>query len=372
MALSFINLPVEIVASILEQLDNIKDLPPVLLTHSCFKDVLEALPGIPEKIIQRQIHPHLLPLAVAHMEASDKSYGVDDGLKPIGMKGLIWIGFFHDLIEGFVDRYVDEAIAKMESLGSLPQERKLSDAEHVRFFSAFYRLELFFKLCAGDGNCSVNFQSSRACQVLRQHPPWERQQMRGVYHRLLRMYYDLCNAEEIGIALPDHENIAHQKLLWPCICASRGFVFTQHVLRSTSLEVLNRLFLDGLRSRYVNFENAEDAMVNIGETLPHWIHSLGERLVLLQRSYHPYDRDIGPAVIWARCHLNTMLQGLFFEEETALGEIAYLFWDKKRISQWALWDKVDGCLNGGLPPDDYDDADEPLVLLGNWPVSVFP
>ncbi|KAI0799455.1 hypothetical protein GGR55DRAFT_482218 [Xylaria sp. FL0064] len=125
------------------------------------------------------------------------------------MKGLIWIAFFHDLIEGFVDRYVNEAITEMARFGSEPHEWKLSDAEHVRFFSAFYRLELFFQLCAGDGDCSVNFQSSRACQVLRQHPPWERQQMRGVYHYLLKIHYGLRNsAEGEDVGLPDHENIA--------------------------------------------------------------------------------------------------------------------------------------------------------------------
>ncbi|KAI0432360.1 hypothetical protein F5Y09DRAFT_353648 [Xylaria sp. FL1042] len=112
----------------MEQIDNIKHLPLILLARRCFKNGFDSRLGIAERIIQHQIHPRLLPLAVAHMEASHEFYDRVDRLKPsvtdkpIGTRRLVQTGSVHDIIQKFMDNYLSLAIKEVKRLQIEPKE----------------------------------------------------------------------------------------------------------------------------------------------------------------------------------------------------------------------------------------------------------
>ncbi|KAI1114955.1 hypothetical protein F5Y14DRAFT_461052 [Nemania sp. NC0429] len=203
------SLPLELAAIILRNLDDICDLTPTLLSHMRFyRAFYEYWPRtrIDRIIILKQIDPGLLPVAIANVEASHRTYTDSDDhvrevkgiydtifvepqelidhLKDVGAmptRDLIQMGRIHNYIGHFVQDYSSTAWQK---LTWAQRPVILSAAETLRFYRAFYHLELFFKLCKGDVPTRQSFAETRASHALLHYPPWEWEQLSCAYRHL--------------------------------------------------------------------------------------------------------------------------------------------------------------------------------------------
>ncbi|KAI0186324.1 hypothetical protein EV127DRAFT_174066 [Xylaria flabelliformis] len=210
MTLSIIQLPRTILVIILKSLRNISQLLPTILAHRCFLDAFTSCPGIAETIIQQQIHPQLQPLAIAHIEASHKTYTRRDTdevkrlysdvfekperftdrintsnlTNPLPTRDLIQMGRIYDVIADNIGVGLVQCAMELIIHSRPGKIFEQSESEWLRCFRAFYRLELFFKLCRGDGRPGPSFLRSRSCFFLLLHPPWELGQMACV-HRFI-------------------------------------------------------------------------------------------------------------------------------------------------------------------------------------------
>ncbi|KAI0539616.1 hypothetical protein GGR58DRAFT_228888 [Xylaria digitata] len=211
MPLRIYQLPTRILTDVLEKFDDIEYLPPVLRAHGCFRIAFRSRSGIAERIIQRQIHPRLLPLAVANYEVSRFTFTSEDvegvvqiymnvlndphrfslrlrvrspqrierpshsyWVIPIGMGDLLQMGRIHNYIRVFVKTY---ALWACHEITASSDPIVLTEAEELRFFVVFYRLELFLKLCEGDRVGGERFGETRTFRVLSLLPPWEQEQL---------------------------------------------------------------------------------------------------------------------------------------------------------------------------------------------------
>ncbi|KAI0436387.1 hypothetical protein F4803DRAFT_542416, partial [Xylaria telfairii] len=203
---------------ILQNFPNIRSLVDALNANISLRHAFDSCPGIAEIAIRRQIDPKLLPLAIANIEASHKTYThsdiqevknlyldvfenprrftdrlqISNNTNPIPMNDLIRMGEIHDNIGRVMRRYMEHAweviLKKKNRTDRGPFE--MSSTEELRAYRAFYRLELFFKLCRGDRRPGPKFLHSRSCFFLLLHPPWELGQMACAYRCLERHYME--------------------------------------------------------------------------------------------------------------------------------------------------------------------------------------
>ncbi|KAI0452824.1 hypothetical protein F5B21DRAFT_319451 [Xylaria acuta] len=236
MAPSILQLPDTILVNILKRVDTVHCLSRALLAHKCFSNANASCPGIAETIIQRRIHPQLLPLAIANIEASHKTYtrrdldavkdlymGVfenprrfTDRLKapnstnPIPISDLIQIERIDDVIGRIATEYTSEAWRGIMRVRRENKPLTVSETERLRFYRAFYRLKLFFKLCRGDGASDLGFLRSRSFFLLLLHPPWELGQMACVYRRVQRCFVE-CGKILFAPSIPCNQDGILQK-----------------------------------------------------------------------------------------------------------------------------------------------------------------
>lgn len=200
-------LPPEVLAIVLRNLDDAGDLIPIFLAHSCFSRAFyEYYPNtrIDKIILRRQIDPRLLPLAIANVEASHRTYPDRDILdvreayvdimftpstfierfnKPdvIPTSDMIRMGRIHNCIGTAVQGYSSAAWREITGSGAAV---KLSDSETLRFYRAFYHLELFFSLCKGEIGMWDSYPQTRSAAAFSMYPPWEWEQLSCVYRYL--------------------------------------------------------------------------------------------------------------------------------------------------------------------------------------------
>ncbi|KAH8159629.1 hypothetical protein CIB48_g8622 [Xylaria polymorpha] len=124
--------------AILQNFDSIRSLVEILDTDVSLRHTFDLCPGIAETVIQRQIHRQLLPLAIANIEASHKTYTlwdiqdvknlyldvfenpsrftdrlkVPDTRNPIPMGDLVRMGDIHSGIGRIMKRYMEQAWEK--------------------------------------------------------------------------------------------------------------------------------------------------------------------------------------------------------------------------------------------------------------------
>lgn len=193
---------------VLRSLHDIADLPSILLAHSRLYEAFYASydhPRIDKMIVQRQIDRRLLPLAIANIETSHRTY-TDDTIqevrdtyhlifqdpasfverfeknKSIPTSDLIQMGRIHRFIGKLVHDYSSAAWQKIRGSTTAVV---LSEAETLRFYRAFYHLELLFRLCKDNKMINMDsFPSSRAALVFAKFTPWELEQLSCVYRHL--------------------------------------------------------------------------------------------------------------------------------------------------------------------------------------------
>ncbi|KAI1122234.1 hypothetical protein F5Y10DRAFT_287358 [Nemania abortiva] len=356
MVLLINQLTIEVRILILEALDDISSLVPALCAHRCFYDAFKAGKGIAEVIIQRQVHPHLLPLAIAAVEASHSHRGnivererihelcanIDknpgpfiDRLKarrpgrkpssstPIPIPDLIQIGRCHDIIKELAVGYAALAWRRFVEAPGCPI--KLSAAERIRFYRAFWRLELFFMAYRGyDGtNPPIRF--------LHAFPPWEWEQLACV-HRWLESWL-LRDANVLSIWANSEAyaiDPVHRKLqIW----LSQGLRLLIQLKETGSVEAKRTLLARAFESQWVSLRDAMAVAYRFRSKSSPWIkfnnnnnNNPGIRFPLKDRG--PYgDLDNGPRNGWAAVHIELDGQGWWvnYDKVYTVANTAYVF-----------------------------------------------
>ncbi|KAI0531910.1 hypothetical protein GGR58DRAFT_208264 [Xylaria digitata] len=200
------DMPCEVIVSVFKQLDNIKFLPPCLLTCRHFYYSYTEIPRSGIEILGRQVGPALLPYSIATEEASqslpaclsttelivalqNKSDTLIDRLRDYPLIALVRLGHMHDLVEKYAKLYASEASGyinkpSLQPHGRIPSDDAppLSSTEQLRFYRAFYRFELYTRLLRGN-----NAQLGQEIDMFFSgHCPYENEQLACVYDFLGR------------------------------------------------------------------------------------------------------------------------------------------------------------------------------------------
>ncbi|KAI0547862.1 hypothetical protein F4679DRAFT_586148 [Xylaria curta] len=353
---SIIQMPRSILVETLKNINNISQLLPTLLAHRCFLDAFTSCPGIAETIIQRQIHPQLLPLAIANIEASHKTYthrDIDEVKRlyldvlekprrftdridtsnltnPIPTSDLIQMGRIHGAIGDIVSSFMRDAMRLIIERMMPDKIFQQSESEWLRFHRAFYRLELFFKLCRGDYALDRLFLGSRSCFFLLLHPPWELGQMACLMY-YLDWNFALLGAKSLfphDIGLSDNDPLAHDNMrrLWIEIWISQGMEFWLLLKEADSHEARLALFASAVKRKYVLFEEMYLKTFPASRLFSRWFKFLrnGVQLYIPTTPYD--DRDLGPPMIWITCHQLTPAATMVDSESNMrVAKRAYLF-----------------------------------------------
>ena len=192
---SITELPCEIVAMVLGNLDHLRYLSPALLACRHFYTSFKESHGVEASILCRQITPALLPHAVAVMEASrlprplvdSSALGLLDELyrSPPRLAArmhalpppvLRIMSCTHDAIHALATGFATRA---QELIPSGTSGTVLSPTENFRFCRAFYRVELFYSVFRDGG-----FDDKMQPWFFSRHPPWENEQLASVYEYL--------------------------------------------------------------------------------------------------------------------------------------------------------------------------------------------
>ncbi|KAM3064801.1 hypothetical protein ACMFMG_008718 [Clarireedia jacksonii] len=195
------DLPCEVIASILKNLDNIHSVLPCILVSRKFYLSYQEHPSIKKEIVINHITPSLLPYAVAVRAAShlpkplsaasiDKILDIiyapqaqlnaHQGLDEMILDDLLHMVRMHDIIQNLVIEFADSAWSILS-----PDDTDLSTSEYFRFSRAFYRFELLCSLFSYQSPLFSDLEDSKAkSQFLSRHAPWENEQI-GCIHDFL-------------------------------------------------------------------------------------------------------------------------------------------------------------------------------------------
>ena len=199
---SITDLPCELIAIILSQLDSVSDLLSATLTCRHFYQSLQEAPSLLGTVLRPQIAHELLPYAlVVHILSSqadslteeerravlgilyDEPAPLSDLLRDLSLSQALQIGSMHDIIHRLAAEFSQRAWALLSS-GVLAMSRP----EHVRFRLAFYRYELLCLLMQAlprnDEYISGVTPQGPKKDFLARHAPWEYEQIVCAYEFL--------------------------------------------------------------------------------------------------------------------------------------------------------------------------------------------
>lgn len=199
------DIPCELIASILRNLDDLRSLTPVLLSCRHIYSSYKQSPNIAAAILRQKVTPALLPYAVAASEAyslprprdGDTIQGLLDALyqEPLSlanrvtslpMTTLMGMSRTHDMILALTTDFANDAWNRLRQADdSLPLTVSLSTTEQFRFCRSFYRIQIFYGLFTGrSSNPNTIFEESVNSWFFPKHPLWENEQL-GCIHDFL-------------------------------------------------------------------------------------------------------------------------------------------------------------------------------------------
>ncbi|KAF5989306.1 hypothetical protein FBULB1_1049 [Fusarium bulbicola] len=162
---SILSLPLHLIADILRLLDNIQELPPILLSHRMFYSALLDTPSLPVDIIRSQIPDNLLPLAFTAFK-SQKSVretssisveeflthcynnsvrNVDGSQLHLTVGEAVEVVRVNDALSGFRDEFALCSLRKLHGVNQdtpIESDQGLSPGEYYRISRAFYRFQI--------------------------------------------------------------------------------------------------------------------------------------------------------------------------------------------------------------------------------------
>ncbi|KAM0561271.1 hypothetical protein ACHAPJ_003149 [Fusarium lateritium] len=166
---SISSLPLHLIAEILQLLDDIQQLPPILLSHRLFYSALLDTPALPRNILRNQIPDYLLPLAVAAYKSQKSTRdlnGIDvegfltkyydnplrdvDGSQlHLGVGQALQIGRIDDALSELREEFTSCSLSKLYGVrqdDSMLNDQELSPDETYRISRALYRFQIYRNL----------------------------------------------------------------------------------------------------------------------------------------------------------------------------------------------------------------------------------
>ncbi|KAF5250552.1 hypothetical protein FANTH_4189 [Fusarium anthophilum] len=166
---SILSLPLHLIADILRLLDNIQELPPILLSHRIFYSALLDTPSLPVDIIRSQIPDNLLPLAFTAFKLqksvretssisveeflthcyNNSMRNVDGSQLPLTVGEAVEVVRVNDELSGLRDEFALCSLRKLHGVNQdtpIESDQGLSPGEYYRISRAFYRFQIYRNL----------------------------------------------------------------------------------------------------------------------------------------------------------------------------------------------------------------------------------
>ncbi|KAI1118976.1 hypothetical protein F5Y14DRAFT_186291 [Nemania sp. NC0429] len=312
------DLPCELIALILRNLDHLRFLPPALVACRYFYTSFKQYRDIEAAILCRHITPALVPHSIAALEVYALPYPYDKGSVRDLLRGVHYfpsrlvarlptmprdrlrtLARTHDVVHGLATDFAASALASVArnpgsdlSSSSNSSDISLSPTEYYRFCRAFYRLDLFYRLCRDDfwgdvpdARDVLDTQIYIGCWILSMYSPWEIEQIISVHEFLTKRLSETGRdafARHRGIEISELRTNpwAHQvERQWNELVQSQGVYFVNRALTAKS-------FLD-LRSL--------DSAFNCHTSLPRFLESRKlEEVLRNDEDAAPNDEDAAP------------------------------------------------------------------------------
>ncbi|KXH37414.1 hypothetical protein CSIM01_06182 [Colletotrichum simmondsii] len=370
------NLPCEIVAEILGQLDKVEDLKAPLLSSRLFHDAYTQRSRLAQQIVRKQIPRQLLPYAVALIYAPraraleftfnalnltpedadtlifsstcEGAVASTRDFQTFSLPQLMAMEATHELIADFASHFAEKAWTAISdttndtmSTKSMPSHLDLSQKERLRFCRCFYRVELYHGLFTGyaydearnvhvtQGNVSIESGIQfkirdrlwpGAC-ILADLAPWDVEQL-GAAMEYLRKRFAAATAGPLANDIIEHGYFDAEQ--WLCRglaylrdLEKKSYVDKRDLIHSAPRMLPSDFYLELRLHHYDKSEARHDTKPNAS-----W-----QELKLSN-----IDGDEGPrkALDCISPH-SVMYYG--FE---GLRKRAYVFWDQERLEKYDL------------------------------------
>ncbi|KND92089.1 hypothetical protein TOPH_03424, partial [Tolypocladium ophioglossoides CBS 100239] len=379
------DLPCEVVASILRNLDSLQSLLRSLLVCRHFYSSMKESSGVEATIVQQQITPALLPYSVAVMEASRLPYPrIEDSVRnlldtlfhePAQLTSRVrtmprrLIGIMartHDVVHRLATDFATDSWARLSQAdaSSASKSLSLSPAEYFRFCRALYQVELFYSLFRGEpGDSTGTFEESMNPWFFSRQPPWENEQLGCVQEfleaKLAEASLDVVAHEvEFGEFSIDYLTVGgdnHWRQLW----LAQGIGFTYQLMNASSYDVKQALLTSGSDGGRANLP---EALAGVFEADPEdviledYSEEEIQSLVLLGDDT---DTDMGPYESWRAAHYDLpRADWLMLSDDAWLRERAYVLWDLERIQTHHLLELFGGSPQSPGPVYHDEDLEE--------------
>ncbi|KAK3295314.1 uncharacterized protein B0H64DRAFT_144204 [Chaetomium fimeti] len=381
--LTITELPCEVMAAILRNLDNLRSLTPALLTCRHFYTSFKQYHGIEPAIVRNQVTPALLPYSVALLDASNWPRSLAGGLldtlynepaqlsarvSSMPVSTLQQMARSHELIRKLSTLFATEAWGHLSPGNRDDDSISLSPTEDSRFCRTFYRLELFYRLFRTEsGVLDPDFEERTKSWFFSRHPPWENEQI-GCAHEFLEaklrqasrdvVAHDIFFGEiDIDYVSTGRDNNWNQ--LWVsalvhipyntaivlpdadrCLAGtkpqlSQGLEFIDKLMNADSYEAKRSLLSSTFAKASASFPLAADWLT---ETDGDWDESVGdydqEELLPAASAWVGSNLDRGPYEAWRAAHLGMPpVVSVMLDNNAWLRERAYVLWDWGRMQR---------------------------------------
>ncbi|KAI1490890.1 hypothetical protein F5X96DRAFT_512761 [Biscogniauxia mediterranea] len=366
-----LKLPLELVASILCELDDIRFLPAAILTCRHFYSSFREHPNIKNEVLQHQVGSQLLPYAVATLEAHHMPYPIQSllstlnherepaamaaSLRMMPLPSLLEIGQMHDIVQNLATDFSTDAWNLLaEGDQTCRGELVLSPAETLRLQRAFYIAELCLTVFKSEDILTGNPQEMLLMCYLSMHAPWENEQLGCIRDYLEKR---ICQASvnvlshglEFGELSIDYLNLGNDhyqyfKQLWVRQNISQGLGFIHKLITESSYENKRSLLTSGLGEGGVSL--CKPLCMLPDGTDPRLLDEYTEEEInaSFPRVWGKFD-DEGPRIAWDSTHEGLPLGALvMFHDNARLHERAYVFWDSARLQRYDLLESFNDVL----------------------------
>ncbi|OIW26643.1 hypothetical protein CONLIGDRAFT_707031 [Coniochaeta ligniaria NRRL 30616] len=370
----FTDLPLEVVAEVLKNLDSLESLSQIVLTCRHIYSAVKEIPAVVAATIRNEIPHALLPYAVAVQQAQDlvipREYILHNlyerpaflaaHLTRQPMSKVRMLLQTYKIIQKRATELATISWARVSRfLPPHPPALFLSPTENVRFCRAFYRVELWHAVFDYDPQ-AANYWAEDNEWYFSRFRPWELEQFRIVYRFLgqrltegwNRRTYKACTPVNLLTSIASCEVLTHdvecgykgiscddgdllEKYQWKHQYLSKGIMFHDRMMKAISYDARRDLISSTWRdgSCVSLAQAAHWAAYNFPQR--HLIHSMSEEelLSLLPRSLDD-DTDGGSKLAW-----RLAMRYFSFGSQSRLGlfewlwMVAYVFWDRDRVER---------------------------------------
>ncbi|ETS87759.1 hypothetical protein PFICI_01587 [Pestalotiopsis fici W106-1] len=349
------DLPIEVMACVLSELDDIRFLSATLLTRKHFYNSAAENSKVARNILTRQITSNLLPYSIAVFESSrppqtHTNASIEElinllchepeqlvaRMRTMHLRDLVHLGHVHDIMHTMSTDFMRQA---WSLLGQ--DHLILSPVESFRVKRAFYRFELLCNLCHRHPSTIESEIEKRYYpteQLLRKHSPWENEQLGCIYNFIEEKFsfatFQVLR-EDFGFGAILFSSIRDRineycRRRWEC----KGLLFTHALINETSNDAKKMKLKSTILSPEIRiYYHLRQAHGDGASNKLLYEYSPEERRTFASR-FDDHDTDIGPYEAWYNAHMHqSNIMWVLAVSKIGRRLRSYVFWDLKRINQ---------------------------------------